>query len=73
MYGRKLGKRTSINSTRLQLLLATHDLPGADIHVMRTGLVADLEIHKRSPERDVIHFSTPAWVAVENWQMPTAE
>lgn len=73
MYGRKLGKRTSINSTRLQLLLATHDLPGADTPLKRTGLVADLEVHKGSPVRDVIHFSTPAWVAVENWQMRTEE
>lgn len=54
----------------LKLLFMTTDIPGANDHLEQTGFAPDREIRKGSPVQDVIHFSTPAGVAVEIWQMP---
>lgn len=54
----------------LKLLFMTADIPAAEAHLEEIGLVPDRETRKGSPVQDVIHFSTPAGLAVEIWEDP---
>lgn len=67
---RRVTDAASFVDTGLKLLFMTTDIPAADAHLGQTGLVPAGEIRKGSPVQDVIHFVTPAGVAVEIWQMP---
>lgn len=57
----------------LKLLFMTTDLDGADAHLAATGLVEDRVIRKGSEVQEVIHFSTPAGLAIEIWEDPTED
>lgn len=70
---RKAPDSPALSNIGLKLLFMTTDIPGTDAHLEQTGIVHEREIRKGSPVQDVIHFSTPAGVVVEIWQMPTDE
>lgn len=55
----------------LKLLFMTTDIPATEAHLEQTTLVPDRDIRKGSPVQDVIHFATPAGLAVEIWEDPT--
>lgn len=70
MSFRKDESAKSATEYGLKLLFMTTDIPAADAHLEQTGLASDREIRKGSPVQDVIHFSTPAGLAVEIWEDP---
>lgn len=67
---RKVDSSLALGELGLKLLFMTTDIPAADAHLEDTGLVPKREILQGSPVQDVIHFSTPAGLSIEIWQMP---
>lgn len=55
----------------LKLLFMTTDIDGADVHLAEAELVNDRAIRMGSEVQRVIHFSSPAGLAIEIWEMPT--
>lgn len=55
----------------LKLLFMTTDIPASDAHLASTGLVEDRAIRKGSEVQQVIHFTSPAGLAIEIWEEPT--
>ena len=68
---RKNTSNVTAANTGLKLLFMTTNIPTAVAHLELSGLVPECEIRKGSPVQDVIHFATPAGVAVEIWEDPT--
>lgn len=55
----------------LKLLFMTSNIDSADTHLEQTGRVHDRETREGSPVQRVIHFSSPAGIAIEIWEDPS--
>jgi hypothetical protein len=57
----------------LKLLFMTTDIEGTKAQLQRSELVPDLAIREGTTVQRVIHFTTPAGVAIEIWECPASD
>jgi len=55
---------------RLKLLFMTTDVEGTIAQLQQSPVAPELEVRTGSPVQRVVHFSTPAGVAIEIWECP---